>query len=118
MVPSIAMYHNSIKHQSFVYTQLNDQTNLFQAIQFSMSLVSTQSKCQTISFDLSIGLYQLLPSRARVDMGAMAIKEYSIFLKGVTFMQSHSQMVLCYIYIFTKSPLRQDMTQGQFLSEV
>ena len=29
--------NNSIKHQSFVYTQLNDQTVLFQAIQFSIS---------------------------------------------------------------------------------
>ena len=28
---------NSIKYQSFVYTQLNDQTVLFQAIQFSIS---------------------------------------------------------------------------------
>ena len=28
---------NSIKHQSFVYMQLNDQTVLFQIIQFSMS---------------------------------------------------------------------------------
>ena len=29
--------NNSIKHQSFVYTQLNDQTVLFKAIQFSIS---------------------------------------------------------------------------------
>ena len=28
---------NSIKHPSFVYTQLNDQTVLFQTIQFSIS---------------------------------------------------------------------------------
>ena len=35
MVPSIAMYHNnSIKHQSFDYIQLNDQTDLLQTIQF------------------------------------------------------------------------------------
>ena len=36
MFPSIAIPDNSIKHQSFVYTQLNAQTVLFQAIQFSM----------------------------------------------------------------------------------
>ena len=30
MVPSIAMYYNLIKHHSYVYTQLNDQTVLFQ----------------------------------------------------------------------------------------
>ena len=35
MVLSIAMYHNnSVKHQSFVYTQLNDQTVLFLTIRF------------------------------------------------------------------------------------
>ena len=29
--------NTSIKYQSFVYTQLNDQTDLFQTIQFSTS---------------------------------------------------------------------------------
>ena len=33
----LMMYNNSIKHQSFVYTQLNDQTVLFQTIQFTKS---------------------------------------------------------------------------------
>ena len=28
---------NSIKHQSFVYTKLNDQTGVFQTIPFTMS---------------------------------------------------------------------------------
>ena len=32
---------NSIKFQYFVYTELNDQTILFQTIQFSMSFVCT-----------------------------------------------------------------------------
>ena len=32
--------NNSIKHQSFVYTQLNDQTVLFITIQFNLSLLS------------------------------------------------------------------------------
>ena len=31
--------NNSIKYQSFVYIQLNDQTVLFRAIKFSMSFV-------------------------------------------------------------------------------
>ena len=35
--------NNSIKHQSFVYTQLNDQTVLFQTIQFSISHFITLS---------------------------------------------------------------------------
>ena len=30
-------FANSIKHQSYVYTQFNDQTGLFQTIQFSIS---------------------------------------------------------------------------------
>ena len=33
----LCITNNSIKDQSFVYTQLNDQTVLFQTIQFSMS---------------------------------------------------------------------------------
>ena len=34
--------NNSIKHQSFVCTQFNDQTVLFQTIQFSTSLNAKQ----------------------------------------------------------------------------
>ena len=33
----VGITNNSIKHKSFVYTQLNDQTVLFQTIQFSVS---------------------------------------------------------------------------------
>ena len=33
----LCITNNSIEHQLFVYTQLNDQTVLFQAIQFSTS---------------------------------------------------------------------------------
>ena len=33
----LCITHNSIKHQSFVITQLNDETVLFQIIQFSKS---------------------------------------------------------------------------------
>ena len=47
----LCICNNSIKHQSFVYTQLNDHTDLFQIIQFSMSFVCTQFKCQTVLFD-------------------------------------------------------------------
>ena len=39
-----------LKHQSFVYTQLNDQIVLFQTIQFSRSFVCTQFKYQTVLF--------------------------------------------------------------------
>ena len=39
----LCITNNSIKLQSFVYTQLNDQTVLFQAIQFSISHLFTLS---------------------------------------------------------------------------
>ena len=73
MIPSIAYIPNSsIKHQSFVYTQLNVKTVLFPIIQFSISTqfyvytqinvktvlyqtiqfsISTQFKCQTVLLD-------------------------------------------------------------------
>ena len=37
MLTKLNGYCNSIKHESFVYTQLDDQTILFQIIQFSIS---------------------------------------------------------------------------------
>ena len=43
----LCITNNSIKHQSFVYTQLNDQTVLFQTIQFNISHVCIQFKCQS-----------------------------------------------------------------------
>ena len=57
MVQSIAMYHEQVnQHHSFAYTQLNDQTVLFLAIQFSIShFFCTQFKCQKVLFDPYIG---------------------------------------------------------------
>ena len=46
VLPSIE--YSVIKYQSFVYTQLNVKTILFQAIQFS---ITTQFTCQTVLFD-------------------------------------------------------------------
>ena len=67
----LTITNNSNKHQSFAYKQINDQTVLFQAIQFSMLLVCIQFKCQTVLFDLKIRPYQVLPLRTRVDLGVM-----------------------------------------------
>ena len=90
MVTSIVMYHNSIKYQSFFfYTQLNGPAVLFLTIQFNMSLVCTQFKCQTVLFDPLIGPYQLLPLWPRVDLGAMAIKGYSAFPKAPALLEPH-----------------------------
>ena len=48
----LCITNNSIKHQSFVYTQLNDQIVLILTIQFSIShFFHTQFKCQTVWFD-------------------------------------------------------------------
>ena len=69
--------NNSIKYQPFVYAQLNDQTVLFQTIQFSMN---TQFQCQTVIFDPGIGPYQVLLLLTKVELGAMAMKGYSAFL--------------------------------------
>ena len=70
--------NNSIWHQTFVYTQSNDQTILFQGIQFSISFVCSQFKRQTVLFDPLIGLCEvLLLLQAREDLGVMAMKMYS-----------------------------------------
>ena len=44
---------NSIEYQSFAYAQLNDKTVLFLTIQFSISHLLAQLKCQTVLFDPS-----------------------------------------------------------------
>ena len=66
-------FNSSIKHQLFVYIQLNDQTVLFQTIQFSMS---TQFKCQTSIWPID----KTLPLRARVDLGVIAMMKYSALM--------------------------------------
>ena len=43
----LCITYNSIKYQSFVYTQLNNQTVLLQIIQFSISHFCTQFKCKS-----------------------------------------------------------------------
>ena len=63
--------NNSVKHKSFLYTQLNDQIVLFLTIQFSMSHL----------FALSLKVKQVLPLWARVNLGEMAMKRYSVFPK-------------------------------------
>ena len=75
----LTITNNSIKNQSFVYIQLNDQTLLFQPSQSSISFVCFQFKCQAVLFDPYIGPYQVLPLQARVDLGVMAMKGYSTF---------------------------------------
>ena len=47
----LSITNNSNKHQSFVYTQLNDQTVLSQIIQYRLSYLFAQFKCQTVLSD-------------------------------------------------------------------
>ena len=73
------------------------KTFLFQAIQFSQKVL-----IQTIQFSLSmvlvlfnalIGPDQVLSFRARVDMGAMAMKGCSAFPKTLTLLEPHQRIV-------------------------
>ena len=52
---------------------------------------------QLVLFNPKPGLYQVLPFRARVDFGAMAMKEYSDFPKAPVSLEHHHQIVSCHI---------------------
>ena len=79
------------------YTHLNDQIVLFLIIQFSISHLFAQFKCQTVLLDPLIGPYQVLPFLVRVDLGAMAMKGFSKYSKA-SIQDSHHQFVSCYIH--------------------
>ena len=74
----LCITNNSIKHQSFVYTQLNDEKVLFQTIQFSISDLFVLG-LNVKQFYLT---YQGITLQARVDLGEMAMKEFSTFPKA------------------------------------
>ena len=87
------IFNNSIKHQLFVYTQLNDQTFLFLTIQFGMSFVCTQFKCQTVQFNPYTGPNQVVLPQVRADQRTMAMKGYSTFPKAPALLEPHHQMI-------------------------
>ena len=62
----------------------NKQTNssIFKQFNLAFSHLFTLSLNVKLLFNLSIRPYQVLPPRARGDLGAMAIKENSAFLKA------------------------------------
>ena len=73
------------------------KTFLFQTFQFSQKVL-----IQTIQFTISmqlvlfnpwVGPYQMLPFRARVDLGAMARKGCSAFTKAPASLETHHQIV-------------------------
>ena len=84
--------YNSIKHQLFVYTQLNDQTVPIQASQFDRSHLFAHSS-NVKHFDSTQRSYQVLPLRAKGNLGAMAMKGYSAFHKFPAFLLPHNQIV-------------------------
>ena len=50
-----------------------------------------------VLFNPLIGPYQVLPHRARVDLGAMAVKGCSAFPKAPVVLEPHHQIVECHI---------------------
>ena len=83
--------NNSIKCQSFVHTQLNDQTVLFLTIQFSI--------CYLFAHNLNVkqmGPNLVLPLQVRVDLGEMVMKGYSAFPKTPVLLEPHHQI---FIYV-------------------
>ena len=50
-----------------------------------------------VLFNPLIGPYQVLLHRAKVDLGAVAMKGCSAFPKAPTSLETHHQIVLCHI---------------------
>ena len=70
--------NNSIQHYSFVSTNDSVSNNSI----LHKSFIFSPFKYQTFIFDPSIGPYQMLPLRVRVDQEVIAMKEYSTFHKS------------------------------------
>ena len=67
-------------------------SKLFNFEQFSLALI--EFKSQTLLFDPCIDSYQMLQFQASVDVGAMAIKGYSAFLKAQALMDPRHHFVV------------------------
>ena len=62
------------------------QTVLIQTIHFCINM-------QLVLLNSKIGPYQVLPFRARVNLGAMAVKGYFAFHKAPASLEPHHQIV-------------------------
>ena len=82
------MTNNSIKHQSFVYIQLNDQTGLLQTMQFIISHLFVHN----LNVKQWIGPNREKQLMASLDPGAMAISVYSAFSKAPAFLEAYHQI--------------------------
>ena len=85
-------------NNNHLFTQLNDQTVLFQTIQFSIShLFAFSLNVKQFYLTPLIEPYQVLPLRIRVDLGVMAMKGYTAFAKVSPLLDPHYQMVYFHI---------------------
>ena len=75
------------KHGSIV-----KKTFLFQTIQFNKKIQFSISM-PLVLFNPQIGPYQVLPRRATVDLGAMAMKRCFVFPKALALLGPHHQIV-------------------------
>ena len=72
---------------------MNVQTVLFLTIRFNVSHLFAHSlNGETVLFEARIGLDQVLPLRVIVDVGAIAMKGYSAFVKAPS-IEIHHQIV-------------------------
>ena len=84
--------NNSIK-QSFVYTQLNDQTVLFKQFNFAEVIYLHSVWMSNSSIWLIVRTLSGITTPGRVDLGAIAMKRYSAFPKAPALLESHHQIV-------------------------
>ena len=78
---------------SHLFTQLNDQTILFLMVHFSTGHLFALIKMWTCSIVPLIGFYQVLLFWAREYLGAISMKGYSTFLKDLSLLEPHHQIV-------------------------
>ena len=64
-----------------------------------------------VLFNPYIGLYQVLPRRARLDLGAMAMKRYSAFPKAPASLESLHQIVYCHFQDNSRCILQPQLTE-------
>ena len=87
MSKNSSIWNNSVKHKyGLIVKNISILSYSVYSIHFSISML-------LVLFNPLIGPYQVLPLRARVDLGAMAMKGYSAFPKAPALLESHHQIV-------------------------
>ena len=91
MSKNSSISNNSVKHKfkckyGLIVKNVSISSYSVYSIHFSISM-------RLVLFNPKIGPYQVLPLRARVDLGAMAMKGYSAFPKAPALLEPHHQIV-------------------------